>query len=524
MRKLFICCLILLFFALSGLVEAAIIVVEEPGVDPELVKNARQVTAVFDAVMAQELNVILATDVRIFLTADRSSYAAVLQREIGQSKELSERNAKVTGGMSNATRQVIVLNGGAANVKSLGGFAMLVAHELFHQIQGQLEGSRKVRLYWLSEGSADYVGALVSERLGVLNIDGWKKQRINILRKTPAHVSPQEIADLTLAQWTALIEQKRAPYEMSDLMVMFLLEQGGGNAALAEYFRQCNRLQDGKKALKATFGSYPGDFSLRFTSWFNALLAQKGSLEIEASGPVPIRWIAEAKNAIAKVSAIMDAKWDLPLQSSLRIVLVSSPAEFGRLLSRELGYAPEVVEKMKQETWRFSSRGIAIIQASLPQSDLARGLAFTDVAARMWFADTVPAALTNRLRWLGSGGSLYAAAMAGEALFPGSAARQQELWLKRLDGEIPTLNNLTEAPVYQATTQRLGIRKVYAVCGLATLLLLEKYGSESYGKWLRATREKGDPQLAFAAVYGLSPEAFAFDFQAWLAQHMRKAA
>ena len=525
MRKALVCLFMLLFVAFPSVAGATIIVVDEPGTDPSLVKNTQQVADAFDTIMTREMKVSLDKDVRIFVTAGRESYSTALQRDLGQPRELADRNAKVTGGMSLASRHVVVLNGDASNVKSLGGVAMLVAHELFHQIQGQLEGDKKYRMYWMSEGTADYVGALVSDRLGVINLDGWKKLRINLLRKNPNHALPLEITELNLAQWTTLMEQKRAPYEMSDLMVFFLLEQSGGRGteAITEYFRQCGRLQDGKRALKAAFGIEAADFSARFTPWFTAVMAQKGSMEIESSGLVSPKWLSGAKNSVSGVSALLGNKWDLQLQSSLRVILVPSANEFTNVLTRELGYAPEVAEKMRQEAWRYS-RGIAIVQAAVPQSDEAREQLIAEVATRLWLVDTVSPSLTDRLYWLGNGAIFYSAAMATESRYPGFAIRQQDMWLKRLDGEIPALGDLADAPLYQATAKRLGARKTEAVCGLATMLLLEKYGPESYGKWLHNAKEMGDPRIAFSIVFGLSWEAYASEFQTWLTTRLKKAA
>ena len=503
---------------------AAIRVAQEPGSNPALVQNVKQVAEAFDSILIHEMNVTIEQDVTIFVTPNRESYALVLQRELGQSKDGAERSARVTSGFSTTKKQAIALNGDAPQMKYLGGVSSVVAHELFHQVQGQLEGLKRYRLYWMSEGTADYFGAMVSDRLGVLNLEGWKKQRAGIIRKNFNRASPQEIADINLAQWTTLMEQKKSPYEMADLMVFFLLEQRKekGPAAIAEYFRQCGKLRDGKKALYDAFGIDYASFSDRFSPWLASLLAQGGSVEVEAHGAVPAGWTQGSQDATAKLSAILSGRWSIPLQSTLRIILTSSPDNFAKALTHELGIAPEETERTKAETWRYT-RGIAIIQAGAYPSAQMRAQVVAEVVARMWFADALPTVFTDRLYWLRPGGIFTAAAAANDTLFPGQFSRQQDLWLRRLTGEIPSLKDLAEAPNYHATAKRLGILKVEALSSLATLLLLEKYGLDSYGKWIATIREKGDPRASFVTVYGQSWETFADVFQTWLALRLKKA-
>jgi hypothetical protein len=524
MRKTILAVVLLLLLSSTETSSAAIRVVQEPGSNPTLVQNVKQVAEAFDSILIHEMNVTIEQDVTIFVTPNRESYALVLQRELGQSKEGAERSARVTSGFSTTRKQAIALNGDAPQMKYLGGVSSVVAHELFHQVQGQLEGLDRYRLYWMSEGTADYVGAMVSDRLGVLNLDGWKKQRTGIIRKNFNRALPQEIADINLAQWTTLMEQKKSPYEMADLMVFFLLEQKNnkGPAAIAEYFRQCNKLRDGKKALAAAFGIDYASFADRFSSWLSSLLAQGGSVEVEAYGAVPAGWTSGAQEVTAKLSAILSDRWNIPLQSTLRIVLTSSSDNFAKALTHELGIAPAETEKTKAETWRFT-RGVAIIQAGAYPSAQARAQVVSEVVARMWFADALPTVFTDRLYWLRPGGFFSSAATATDALFPGQLSRQQAIWLRRLDGEIPSLKDLADAPNFHATAKRLGILKVEALSSLATQFLLEKHGLDSYGRWITTIREKGDPRASFASVYGQKREEFAEEFQAWLALRLKKA-
>lgn len=525
MRKLFLFFFSALFLLLPVPVSAAILVLPEPGADPHLVRNVQAVTDAFDQILATELGASLTNDVRIFVSPNRNSYIVVLQRELGLSREVAERSGKMTSGFSASRRQSIALNGELPMMKTLGGVASVVAHELFHQVQGELEGAKWVRLYWVSEGTADYVGAMVADRLGVLNLDGWKQQRVNLLRKTPGHALPQDLADIRLAQWTALMEQNKAPYTMSDMMVLFLLEQGSNKkpAAISEYFRACHRLQDGKKALQSAFGIDAANFSVQFTPWFSKLMAQKGAIEFAVEGPVNPSLLQESEKLLPVLLAQWQDKWRLPLQSDLRVVLTASTEDYAAALKRELGYSPETTAKMTKETWRYN-RNTAVIRMDAALSPELRARRLYDVISRMWLADTVAPALTDTLFWLKIGGILCGSSLAVDASYPGAYARQQEVWLRRLDGELPVLLNMASAVDYQSSLHRLGAAKTEAISALATLALFQKHGADSYGRWLDQTKKSGDARAAFALIYGRSWEEFAADFHAWLESKRKKAA
>lgn len=518
--------LLLAFFVLTPLsASAAIAVYAEPGTDPQLVHNVQLVADAFDQILATELGVTLDKDVKLFVAPSRDAYIQVLQRELGLSQEVAERSGKMTSGFSASGRQTIALNGGLAAMKTLGGVSAVAAHELFHQVQKQLEGGKWVRLYWVSEGTADYVGAMVADRLGVMSLDGWKQQRINLLRKTPGHARPQELADINLAQWSTLMEQGKQPYTMSDLMVVFLLEQGKNRsiADFTEYFRQCRNLQNGRSALQAAFGMGLNEFLARFDPWFASLMTRQATVSLLPAGAPQPALLAEAGRSLAAVSSLLENQWGVPLQSNLRLVLAASAAEYSGALTREFGYAPDAAAKMSAESWRFN-RNTAVLRLDGITSAELRSQRLTELVARMWVADTLAAKATQVLFWLRSGGILCAAAMATDRLYPGAARRQQSIWLQRLDATTPSLAELSSLDSYQALQKQHGARKLEALSALATQLLIEKHGLAAYGDWLRSAGASGNDSQAFATVFGISWAEFAEQFQSYLQQLRKQAA
>lgn len=485
---------------------AAIHVIEEPGVDAAMAKNVRAVVASFDSVIADEMKVALARDVKVFIAPTQSAYANVLQRELGQSRDEAERNAKVTGGYSHTRHQAVALNGEAYNMKSLGSVAALVAHELFHQIQGQLEGEKRYRLYWMSEGSADYVGARIAEKLGVVNLASWKQQRINQLRKSASHASPQEIAYPSASQWTALIENKKSPYEVADLMLLFVLEQTGkGSEAVADYFRLSGKLMDGNKALAAAFGTDADTLNAKFLPWLSSHLAKTGDINVESIGSPPDSWVKSVQTGAEGAAGFITEKLGILPTASFRLFVAASSEDYVRALTKELGVSPDIAATRKNETWRYS-RGLAVIQAAAVGADALRARIGGLTYARMWMDDYLPRKSAEPVYWLRQGAILAV----------GGDKERKESWKKLIAGERPALSDIgTQADIAQAE-KRFGVHKVEATCGLAVTFITETYGTEKLGEWLTRTKEKGDAAATFLAVFGKTPQEVEKEFVSWL--------
>lgn len=494
------------FVLLSSSCFAAIHVIEEPGVDAVMAKNVRTVVASFDQLLAEEMKVSLNHDVKVFIAPTQGAYANVLQRELGQSRDAAERNAKVTGGMSHVRHQAVALNGESSVMKSLGSVATLVAHELFHQIQGQLEGEKRYRLYWMSEGSADYVGARIAEKLGVANVESWKQQRINQLRKSSSYASPNELAFLSSSQWTTLMENKKSPYEVSDLMLLFVLDRSGkGIDAIAEYFRLCGKVMDGNKALSGAFGVDLATVNVEFLPWLTSRLAKTGEVDMETIGSVPDAWLKSTQLGANRAVGFITEKLGILPTSSFRLFVAASSEDYIRALTKELGISPDIAATRKNEIWRYS-KGVAIIQAAAIRSDALRARIGGLTLARMWMDDYLPRKSAEPLYWLRQ----------GSALLIGGDQELRESWKKLLAGERPLLSDLGTQADFAQAEKRFGGSKVEAMCGMAVSFLVETHGMEKLGEWLTQTKGKGDATAAFISVYGKTPQEVEKEVIAWL--------
>jgi hypothetical protein len=262
---------LILILALQAPAAAAVTVIPEPGADPAHVALIEKTAAAFTAFIGAELGVALDRDVRLFVCPTAESYRAVLVRELRQRSGIAARSAAVTAGMSGGRVKAVAINFGVLNGGTAGDrAAKTAAHELFHQLQHQLAGPNMDKsFYWLKEGAADLLGAAVAEKLGYGNLDEWKRDRLDTLRKTGGHVTPQDILAPTLAKWTRMLEDKRHPYEISGLMALYLIQrnESGGYRAIGEYYRLLGRGTANDEAFRQAFAISPDALVAAFSTW-----------------------------------------------------------------------------------------------------------------------------------------------------------------------------------------------------------------------------------------------------------------
>jgi hypothetical protein len=250
---------------------AAIKVIAEPNSDPAMVADVERAVDVFNQVLKEDMNVTLTRDVKIFICPTQQSYMDVLHRELKLSQDKAEHESKITGGLSNWQLGRIALNGATQALSSPRNRNFNTAHELFHQAQAELSGNKNnIAPRWLLEGTADYIGARVTEKSGYRSMESYKLDETNFVRKAASHASTIEILNANLDQWLTLMEQKKYPYQMADLMVYHLTTQtkNSGYLAIAEYFRLLKTSNNNDNVFSKAFGLSVHQFNIDVISVF----------------------------------------------------------------------------------------------------------------------------------------------------------------------------------------------------------------------------------------------------------------
>ena len=508
MRKkvaaLFGLCLFLVCLSLPAL--AAIKVVSEPGADTAMVEDVQKTIDVFNSILKVDMGTELTRDVSVIICPTRESYAGVLRRELGQSQEMAERNAAVTGGMSGGSRLVVAINGGAAKVETGLGRAQLTAHELFHQTQSQLSKDKKGKgLYWMSEGTADLIGAWVAEKRGFQSMEKWKLDRLNVIRKAGAHVAPAEILHTDLPKWTRLMEKKLYPYEMSDLMVFYLTNQYATINPfnkIADYYRLIGQGVDGDQALLQAFGVGVGEYVGGFRAWLARSMAEEVKVELIAEPGVTESVIAEMERTLAVSRRYFQETWQSDFSLGLRVVVAPEKSGLVAAVAREFGFSPtEAANKVKTSTWYYSG-GTAVIQASLQTARSQRVFSLASLLMRKQLEQNNVLADLSSVSWLRYGLEDVVAAYIVELEGSRSVASYRDEWSRQLTNKPkPSREQMADSRGWNEAGEKFGTLIRRRAAALAVFQLIDEYGLDSTREWLSKTKELGNGAKAFELVY-----------------------
>ncbi|MDR7865815.1 MAG: hypothetical protein RIN56_03300 [Sporomusaceae bacterium] len=508
---------------------AAILVIPEPGADPAHVAIVRKTVDSFNTIVGAEMRVTLNNDVRVFVCPTRDSYRAVLIRELGQKPDVAERSAKSTSGMSGGRSKAVAINFGAYGSEAASARAYkTTAHELFHQLEHQLAGNNMGKsFYWLKEGAADLLGAAVAEKVGYQSLDKWKLDQVNTLRKADKYVSPQAILKTNLAKWTTLIEEKLHPYEMSDLMVFYLMSRttAGGYRAIGDYYRLLGQGLDNDKAFEQAFGAPADGILAGFQAWFAAISTQSATVEVIASPGIPAQSLDDFNQGVALTRQFMAGAWGGDLISSMRFVLVSGKPAYAAALAKELGLSEtEAAQRAKNSTW-WNSGGTAIYDITANPAKRLRIHAVSGLLVRRYANDIAPQKLLDQLYWLKLASSEAVAAHIVELGGANTKAAYRQAWLNVLAkaAVIPGLDELTTAAGWEQAKKTRGAPQVQAVVLLAGLYLLDKHGPAAFNEWFKAVAATGSADAAFQKTFGVTVAEFSEEFSNHLRQTLKKA-
>ncbi len=507
---------------------AAITVIPEPGTDPAKVALVQKTVDTFNTILDTEMGVTLDNDVRVFICPTRESYRDVLRRELGFSPDAAEKQSTLTGGFSNDKARAVVIKLDTAGNAAAGRAYFVTAHELFHQVENQLAGTNKRNsYYWLKEGGADLTGAVVAEKNGHQSLEKWKLDRINVLRKADRHASPQEIISTDLARWTKLIEDKMYPYQMSDLMVFYLMNQTktGGYRAITDYFRLLGQGVPNAAAFSRAFGLPPADMVAGFQTWFAAVSTQAATIEVIAGPEVAAEYLADFNQGVALTRQFFQDTWGGDLKNMMRFVLVAGKPAYAAALVKEFGMSEtEAQQKVKNSSWTFAG-STTVYDTTALSTKRQRLFSVSGSLARRFASEAAPQKSLEQLYWLATGSGDAVAAHIVEISGAYTKEQYRSAWLTAL-GKLPAYPALAELSSAAGVEQARAGYSPAAVSGvvrLATLYLLDKHGPAALNAWFKAVKDTGSAEVAFQRAFGTTVAQFYDEFSAYLSANVRKA-
>lgn len=273
--------------ASPGMATAEIRVVSEANTYPAVVAEVEQTVKTFNSVLKETMNASLDVDMNIFVCPNRDILVQVIEREqqIQPTQRSVPSEAYVFG---SPKKQSIFINAETGATKENYERAELLSMFLVRQWQYELRGKKvpneartEVRgildaFFWMDQGVADYIGAMVAEKRGFRSVEKWKTERVEFLSRfySAEPFSLNEMHILSVRSWAMwLIKQ---PVYKADLITARLLEQETSKRLLAipDYYSQSGSTENVKDQWEKAFGLNYEKFTTDFINWYNGNLVK----------------------------------------------------------------------------------------------------------------------------------------------------------------------------------------------------------------------------------------------------------
>jgi hypothetical protein len=412
--------------------------------------------------------------------------------------------------MSRGDRGVVAINGESNAAKVALGRTATTAHELFHQTQSQLSNDKKSKgLYWMSEGTADVVGAWVAERRGFQSLDKWKLDRFNVLRRAKEHASPYEILHTNLDKWFTLMENKLYPYEMSDLMVFYLTINYGkinGMEKIAEYYRQIGAGIDGDKALEQAFGVSPVDFVASFHAWFIRSMSEEAKIELIAEPGVTATILEEMEKTILLSRRFFQETWKTDFSLGLRIVVAPDKDSYKAAIVREFGLSMAQAEQTAKNSSWYYAKGTGVIEGNIVTARPQRMFSLTSFLVRKYLEQNYVMSTLDNVCWLRHGLEDVLTASIVETDGGRTVKAYRADWSGYLTKRAsPKPSEMVTVSGWEASGEKYGVLARRRAAAIAACQLVDRYGLEALGDWLAKSAEMGDGSKAYKHLFGELP-------------------
>lgn len=486
----------------------------------ELMRDVRQAADTFDSLMDETMQAHLQRDIKVYVGADEASYRHILEREFSLEPDDAKNITEISGGWTGGRRAITAINGKAGVMADRSDRISTMAHELFHQMQYELSNGNDTddkALFWLEEGSADYVGALLAERLGGKPLQKWILDvRMELMTATQT-AAPKQLQYTSMKERKALMRKDLHTYQMADLMTWHLLAthaKGQETVKLAEYFRQLRTVKEGARAFENAFGIAPDKYLIEFDNWWQAEKKSPAKILFEPRQGVSAELVQTMQAEAEAVQALFQRRLGTRLHGKYQFILSPNQQDLAKAVQLYCGVTEKkAAELTGTSLWIENGSTILINMEQLReprQQIFTMGVLLMQVMQRQRMADA-----SHDIEWLTRGaGYLMGVARLEEAGY-GTWMQYQRAWREALrnSGRIPVLSSMDTAEGYRKVADSLPDDVASLMAEYAAAELVDRYGWQSLAKWQEAARSTGDAKRAFRQVFGQSVEEFSSTVQ-----------
>lgn len=366
---------------------AGVAVVAEGDVPEKTMRLVQQSAQIFQDTMEQH-HAPLTHGVNVFVAATQEDYTAVIAREFEQGKEDAEAIARVSGGWTGGRRGCTALNGAAGVMGGASDITSTTAHELFHQLQYELSDGNdtdKRAIFWLEEGAADYVGALIAEKAKGKTLHKWKLDTLHDLRLAKTTVKPEALTHCTMEERMSLMQKEYHTYQVADVMVLCLLEQQEGRelSSLLRYFRLLRTHAKGEEAFEEAFGvSYP-KFQEEFRAWYQREMQLPVRVTDSSRPGVPEGLAGNLQGALKRALPSVRQAFGGEPHGRFDLVLCADEGDFAAAIAEICAVSKEEAAGLADGNLWVESGSTIILQAGQLENERQQAYAMATLLCRL---------------------------------------------------------------------------------------------------------------------------------------------
>lgn len=499
----------------------------EGSVPSAAMKQVQDASDMFQQLAGEQMGTPIHQAVDVFVCEDQASYQSTLQRAFDLSEDDAKQIADVSGGWTGASRQVTAINASAGVMSTRSDHYATTGHELFHQLQYELSRGHDTddqALFWLEEGSADYVGAVVAERLHGRSVEKWKRDALDDLLTAAHPATPQDVQHCTAEQRKQLMARAFHTYSLADVMTAYLLARyakGQECGQLAAYFRQLGESGSGEQAFAQTFGLPLDAFLQEFSAWWAQKQTAGAQVQIKTREGVSSAIPGKLQREFAASQQLLARQMGMRWHGEYELILARDQADLEKAAMESLDMDGKKAKELASSSLWIENGSTILVNASQLGDD--RQLAFSTAVLVLRAAAAESSGQTAKekdIAWLTRGmGYLFGTCRVvemGEANMPA----YRKTWRVKLQqaGRIPELASIASEKGYQEAVGKFGDETISALSELACLELHTKYGWNRYARYVKAVQQTENAEKAFRAVYGVSVGQFAQQCMADLAR------
>ena len=482
----------------------------EGEVEEKKLQDAKKAAAAFNDFANRYMGASLKRPVELYVSGDEASYQIVLEREFSLSPEEAARVAAISGGWSGGNIHVAAINASAGVMSGHGDRYSTTGHELFHQLQYELshgKDTEKKALFWLEEGGADYVGALLSESLGGTPFWKWQSDVKAELTRVKSMVSPQELQHCTLEQRKELMGKEYHTYRVADMMTIYLMgrypEEERG-ARLAAYYHALAEVGKGEEAFQQAFGQELADFLQEFGHWWQSFRQQPVVFHYREAESKISRERAEAVMSELEASqAWLQRNLGGQITGEYQVVLTEDVSSMTKALAEYTELPQEKAESLAAHSLCVENGGLLVLNAGNLQNEQQRAFSLGMLVMRTYEGQVLADAKGCGYAWLIHGAAYLAGTSRQSAASGYAVADFMRSNRKKLEGlNLPRVEYLQSEEDFRKAVEKYGDENITALTELAAYDLIKAHGWGSFANYLQETALTRDGVKAFKAVYG----------------------